>query len=773
MRALLTSFLLLFLGFATATFSFATNAAPVIERIDVYKDDWGSSNRMVATLSGDIPVSYQWDFGDGTISNNYEAIASHDYELASVVSGRPLQDSYVVTLTVVDANGESATASVEHSVFAFIPVGLEALSYATSALNFEMSVEISPGSTDIWYAEISVANEFSYEFDSGSSFELEHTFSAPGSYLVVVYVQSGNTADYYEQQITVYDTQESDMVFDGWVIKVDEDDGNAEFTDTIDYFIKTGVEPSLLSYSWLAGSFEASTPWASFRYERERVPYRLFVEVTDMYGNTLMQMGRPWLTDFAKAQIVPNSASVRPNFLSVDVTADVTTGSGDFSTVWDFGDGTRVEQEWSYLEYSGTTNTLTANHSYQNSGEYDVSLTVISGTQTDVFQQRVTVVDDVDGPDIQSLTAQMIDDPSEVVGFGSDVIGGAPPLAFVWDFGDGTIRDDFDDGALHEYGEYKQYQVTLTVTDANGKQDSMTINYDHQPFRFAEVGEIEILVNGLDIQANATVIEGTGEYSYYWIIEGAGQFDDQLSVEHSYQQAGTYTAEFWVTSSNHQDIESITFTLASAPRLTLDSFDVQADALSVSANAQASGGQGNIIYSWDFGDGSPTKNGPNQSHDYSTSGSYTVTLTISDSAGSSMSQSETLEVFAALAAQFSAVIDDLKVSLNSQVSGGRPGYNYDWDFGDGNSASGPDPEHEYTSEGTYQVALVVTDSRGEVASDQSSVTVTAPASQPAPTPQPTSAPPPSSDSGGGGAVGLLFSLLLMFEIKRRRAFKRF
>lgn len=37
---------------------------------------------------------------------------------------------------------------------------------------------------------------------------------------------------------------------------------------------------------------------------------------------------------------------------------------------------------------------------------------------------------------------------------------------------------------------------------------------------------------------------------------------------------------------------------------------------------------------------------------------------------------------------------------------------YDWDFGDGEAASGPNPTHSYAAAGSHPVSLVVTDEDG-------------------------------------------------------------
>jgi PKD repeat protein len=42
---------------------------------------------------------------------------------------------------------------------------------------------------------------------------------------------------------------------------------------------------------------------------------------------------------------------------------------------------------------------------------------------------------------------------------------------------------------------------------------------------------------------------------------------------------------------------------------------------------------------------------------------------------------------------------------------------YDWDFGDGNFGTGPNPSHTYTTIGNFTVQLTVTDDGGATAID--------------------------------------------------------
>ncbi len=52
------------------------------------------------------------------------------------------------------------------------------------------------------------------------------------------------------------------------------------------------------------------------------------------------------------------------------------------------------------------------------------------------------------------------------------------------------------------------------------------------------------------------------------------------------------------------------------------------------------------------------------------------------------------------------------VRFTSQVAGGFAPYSYEWDFGDGDTATGATPTHAYKNAGKYTVSLKVTDDRG-------------------------------------------------------------
>jgi chitodextrinase len=129
-------------------------------------------------------------------------------------------------------------------------------------------------------------------------------------------------------------------------------------------------------------------------------------------------------------------------------------------------------------------------------------------------------------------------------------------------------------------------------------------------------------------------------------------------------------------------------------------------------------------YSWDFGDGR-TATGRTATHSYNESGTYFVTLTISDSVGRSAAATRQITVIAGAlpTARFSfsptSPQPNQQVNFNASASTATQGHrivSYSWDFGDGQPgvvSTSPLTSHTYTQEGDYVVLLIVTDDLGK------------------------------------------------------------
>ena len=130
-------------------------------------------------------------------------------------------------------------------------------------------------------------------------------------------------------------------------------------------------------------------------------------------------------------------------------------------------------------------------------------------------------------------------------------------------------------------------------------------------------------------------------------------------------------------------------------------------------------------WQWSFGDGS-LSTGQNPSHPFVSAGTYTVTLTATNSAGSG-NASQTIAVTSALTATFGYSPASPVVGQAVQftdTSAGSP-TSWQWSFGDGTTSTAQSPSHNFTSAASYTVKLTTNNNTGSASSSQTVVVKTA------------------------------------------------
>lgn len=218
---------------------------------------------------------------------------------------------------------------------------------------------------------------------------------------------------------------------------------------------------------------------------------------------------------------------------------------------------------------------------------------------------------------------------------------------------------------------------------------------------------------------------------------GDGQASSlQTPPPHTYATPGTYTITLVASNAGGSSSYNLVVNATvPAPTIPVASFTATpmtgAAPLNVSFSDTSTGAP--TSWAWTFGDGGTSSQQNPPSHTYLGVGSYTVTLTVTNAAGSS-SASKTINAgVACLApvANFTVTpTSGQKNATNFDVTDtstnmGTAGCNntWSWNFGDGTGISTQQdpPLHKYTKKGTYQIQLSVANSVG---SSTHSVTVT-------------------------------------------------
>lgn len=151
----------------------------------------------------------------------------------------------------------------------------------------------------------------------------------------------------------------------------------------------------------------------------------------------------------------------------------------------------------------------------------------------------------------------------------------------------------------------------------------------------------------------------------------------------------------------------VPITIASTAEYVLDCEDFSVDFTNSSTGADE--------YLWDFGDGT-TSTEFEPSHLYADTGSYLVMLIANPGYSCSDTFYATINIFNTLTAEFNftaactndpVLFNDLSISTEAGEI-----ISWYWDFGDGTFSTDANPEHYYTTGGTYTVILTVETDKG-------------------------------------------------------------
>jgi beta propeller repeat protein len=196
---------------------------------------------------------------------------------------------------------------------------------------------------------------------------------------------------------------------------------------------------------------------------------------------------------------------------------------------------------------------------------------------------------------------------------------------------------------------------------------------------------------------------------------GDGTTSTKQNPTHKYSKAGNYTVALTVTNA----AGSNTVTKADYIKVVtkpVAAFSASPTSGKVPLNVKftdASTGTP-TKWKWNFGDGT-TSVQQNPIHKYSKAGKYTVTLTVTNAAGSNtVTKSNYITMAAKPVAAFSASPTSGKYPLNvkfTDKSTGSP-TKWKWDFGDGTISTKQNPTHKYSAAGKYTVTLTVTNAAG-------------------------------------------------------------
>ncbi|MEM6529613.1 MAG: PKD domain-containing protein, partial [Chloroflexota bacterium] len=382
--------------------------------------------------------------------------------------------------------------------------------------------------------------------------------------------------------------------------------------------------------------------------------------------------------------------------------------------------GNITAREWRFGDGATSTEQNPA-HTFTEVGTYNVILSVEGpGGATSAIRQITVENPAVPAPDASFTASTTAGEIPLQVNFTPDSTANANTYDWRVD------GETFSNAAQSQFTftEAGTFTVELIVTGDGGQDtDQETITVSRPP----DAPDVNISVNPesgdapLDVQFTSESIGGQIT-SYTWDL-GDGNFSNEASPAYTYTSQGTYEVTLVVEGPGGTDTETISVTAVDPVQPPAAAFDaiVVDDGVGLTIDfVNRSTGEG-LTYAWDFGDGS-TSSDESPQQVYGDYGTYTVRLSVTNSAGTATDDAEitlsaplTAVTAVASAAPLQAAVGDT-VQFDSSGSTGDIA-TYSWDFGDGNISDQPAPANIYQTPGEYTVTLALTGQDGSTSLD--------------------------------------------------------
>jgi len=618
---------------------------------------------------GSTPMTWQWDFGDGSTSTDQNP--SHTY----IQRG-----TYTVKLTINNAYGSSSAIKKD-----YISVGM-APQAAFVGSPTSGDVPLNVAFKDQSSGEIT---SWTWDFGDGTGATEQnpvHTYWTPGVFNVLLTVSNeyGSSDASRNQYITVV----GDLVS-----KFAANPSSGKAPLAVRFADRSIGGPTAWSWDFGDGTFSADqNPSHTFTAAGSYDVKLTITRGTDTASSTqTINVGGVPNADFVGA----------PTQLNPDEAVAFTDRSSNSPTswAWDFGD-------------TAASTVQNPTHSYQLKGIYTVALTArnANGKDTETKTSYINVGMPPKAEFIPIIVPYQQYRVPMTVNFVDQSTG--LPTSWAWDFGDGTTSGE--QNPTHLYQKEGIYTVTLMAknnfgSDTRVRTDLITVGGGAAVDFVADK-----TVVGIGRIVSFTDLSTSSPTEWTWDF-GDGTTGTGSKPDHAYRATGVYDVS--LTASNPYLTNSRTknqyITVLSIPKADFVADKTRGGAPMAVAFTDKSL-NGPTAWTWDFGDGS-TATEQNPSHTYTTLGSYAVSLTASNKDGSdSTSKANYIVTTLAPVANFKAdrqigrapfIVQFTDLSTNNPTS-------WSWDFGDGTSSSDQNPRHIYMNEGAYDVRLTATNQYG-------------------------------------------------------------
>ncbi|MCI4668456.1 MAG: PKD domain-containing protein [Bacteroidia bacterium] len=292
----------------------------------------------------------------------------------------------------------------------------------------------------------------------------------------------------------------------------------------------------------------------------------------------------------------------------------------------------------------------------------------------------------------------------------------SPLLDYDWDFGNGVTAKfpspPFTDLNPNLPNEDSVYWVTLTVSSKEFPECKDEIT---KPVRFFRKPE-----NGLFPRDTAKCIPFTlafgntdsANYAYSWSINSSELVNEQ-NFSRDFMEAGTSSVEVLVDNNGCSILDSIVILAEDVPVTTISTLTpvlCNLDKGRFNFDFETSDDYTHLM---DYGDGTVKDSGVRSFHIFEEYGEYWVTLTTTNKAGCSYTDSLLVIYRPEIEVDFDYSNDNCPLYELKFLSQAPVGLNYEWSFGDGKPIiKDENPTYSYQSAGIFEVKLEVSTNAG-------------------------------------------------------------
>ena len=613
--------------------------------------------------AGGPTLNWKWSFGDGNFSTLQNP--SHTYTDFG---------DFDVSLYVENTSGcaailnKNAFIKVGDKVKADFDTTMQPYCKLPKTINF---VNVSAGSGSLTYA---------WDFGDGTGSNLSnpvHNYTSFGTYTVkLIAISSFGCSD------TIIKTNyvKADSIVTDFSFPV-----SACITSVVRF--NNLSAPANVKSSWNFGDGTGSNVFSPLKQYSSTGNYS--VVLTNRFANGCVDSIRKTINIVTNLAVAFNNSlpvkACRPP-LTVSFT-DATPGGS--LQQWDFGDGS-----------TGSGSPIS--HTYTLAGSYNVKLIVTNGGCKDSLIKAALVV---------------ILPPQVTIGLTET--GGCVPFTltpvanvtstdavtgFSWDFGDGATSTS--PSPSHSYTTVGVYTLRLIVTTTGGCTDTAlaTIRVGNQP-----VIGFSISPNPVCAKKATTFTDASPLGSAILWDFGDGTSAISRNAIHYYAKPGVFSILLRVDNGGCTRDTILNNYVTVLPPSGEFSFNQDCNNKFL-FNFDASASLGANSYQWDFGDGT-NGTGSSPSHLYGTSGTFMVSMVTTNATCTDTIKKVIIAGASSTDFRVSATTSCRRFPLVFTANYKTPSYvnNYQWDFGDGTSATVRDSviQHAYPLSGTYTVRLVV------------------------------------------------------------------